>query len=400
MTNNKFGTVIVFILGTLNLLAADDSFVRIQSTQFTMDGHPFLFNGFNSYWLMNMAAGSEQDRTKVVDVFSEASANGLTVCRTWAFADGGDRALQLSPGVYDEHVFQALDYVISEAKNHGIRLILSLVNNFKDFGGRAQYVKWAQQAGEAVNSKDDFYTNELVKQYYRNHIKRVLTRINSITQMAYKDDPTIMAWELINEPRCASDPSGRTVHAWVQEMANYTKSIDEKHLLEVGMEGFYGNSNQYNPPGFNQIGTDYIRTNLIKEIDFATIHAYPDLWLSGKSEEFQKGFVQQWTWNHLRAAKKILQKPLVFTEFGKSRKDPGFTETNRDTFLETIYDTIYNLARSSNGSLAGGLIWQLFAEGMDSYSDGYDIVLTQAQSIVNIISNHSYAMSELANAVN
>jgi mannan endo-1,4-beta-mannosidase len=65
-------------------------------------------------------------------------------------------------------------------------------------------------------------------------------------------------------------------------MATYTKSIDENHLLEVGMEGFYGNSIpeklQRNPPWFNQVGTDYIRTNLIKEIDFATIHAYPDLW--------------------------------------------------------------------------------------------------------------------------
>ncbi|KAJ3696762.1 hypothetical protein LUZ61_000467 [Rhynchospora tenuis] len=349
---------------------------------------------------MNMAAGSEYNRTKVVDVLSEAAANGLTVCRSWAFADGGDRALQLSPGVYDEHVFQALDYVISEAKNQGIRLILSLVNNFKDFGGRAQYVKWAQQAGALVNNTDDFYTNELVKQYYKDHIKRVLTRINSITQMAYRDDPTIMAWELINEPRCASDPSGKTVHTWVQEMANYTKSIDEKHLLEVGMEGFYGYSNQYNPPGFNRIGTDYIRTNLIKEIDFATIHAYPDLWLSGKSEEIQKDFVQQWIWNHLLVSTKILQKPLVFTEFGKSGKDPGFTESNRDTFLEAIYNTIYNLARTSNGTLAGGLIWQLLAEGMDSYSDGYDIVLTQALSIAKIISNQSYAMSELANALN
>lgn len=65
-------------------------------------------------------------------------------------------------------------------------------------------------------------------------------------------------------------------------MAAYTKAIDEKHLLEVGMEGFYGNSipekQRYNPPGYNQVGTDYIKTNLIKEIDFATIHAYPDLW--------------------------------------------------------------------------------------------------------------------------
>lgn len=112
---NKFVTILACICGVLNLLPAiayttDGPFVKIQGTQFTLDGYPFLFNGFNSYWLMHMAAGPEQDRNKVANVLSEAAANGLTVCRTWAFSDGGDRALQSSPGVYDEHVFQVFTY--------------------------------------------------------------------------------------------------------------------------------------------------------------------------------------------------------------------------------------------------------------------------------------------------
>ena len=61
-------------------------FVRIKGTRFVLHRSYFVFNGFNSYWIMHVA--------------------GLSVCRTWAFSDGGDRALQISPGVYDERVFQ------------------------------------------------------------------------------------------------------------------------------------------------------------------------------------------------------------------------------------------------------------------------------------------------------
>ena len=59
--------------------------------------------------------------------------------------------------------------MISEASRNGIRLILSFVNNFKDYGGRSQYVEWARNAGVNVNGEDDFYTNPTMKEYYKNH---------------------------------------------------------------------------------------------------------------------------------------------------------------------------------------------------------------------------------------
>lgn len=62
-------------------------------------------------------------------------------------------------------------------------------------------------------------------------------------------------------------------------MAPYVKSIDNKHLLEAGLEGFYGSSSSENQinPGF-QVGTDFIANNQISGIDFATVHSYPDQW--------------------------------------------------------------------------------------------------------------------------
>lgn len=63
-------------------------------------------------------------------------------------------------------------------------------------------------------------------------------------------------------------------------MSDQVKSIDKNHLVEVGMEGLYGESmpekKQFNP-GY-EVGTDFIAINRIPGIDFATIHQYPDQW--------------------------------------------------------------------------------------------------------------------------
>ena len=47
---------------------------------------------------------------------------------------------------------KALDFVVSEANKYGLRLILSLANNYVNFGGKAQYVQWASYAGKNLHS--------------------------------------------------------------------------------------------------------------------------------------------------------------------------------------------------------------------------------------------------------
>ena len=43
------------------------------------------------------------------------------------------------------------------------------------------------------------------------YVQAVLTRKNTITGVAYKDDPAIFAWELMNEPRSQHDNSGKVI---------------------------------------------------------------------------------------------------------------------------------------------------------------------------------------------
>jgi mannan endo-1,4-beta-mannosidase len=49
-----------------------------------------------------------------------------------------------------------------------------------------------------------------------------------------------MGWNLMNEPRCTG--CGWALGGWVEEMAQYMKSIDPHHMVSIGEEGFYSST--------------------------------------------------------------------------------------------------------------------------------------------------------------
>jgi len=68
--------------------------------------------------------------------------------------------------------WQALDYVIAEARRHQIRLLLSLVNNLQAYGGKDQYVQWAWQEGLGLSSSNDsFFYDPSIRSYFKNYVK-------------------------------------------------------------------------------------------------------------------------------------------------------------------------------------------------------------------------------------
>ncbi|KAJ1292883.1 hypothetical protein BS78_01G024400 [Paspalum vaginatum] len=371
--------------------------VGVDGTQFVVGGgkSTVYFSGFNAYWLMLMASDPAR-RDKVVAAFRQAAANGLNLARTWAFSDGGDAPLQASPGVYDEAMFQGLDFVIAEARRHGIYLLLCLTNNFPDFGGKRQYVRWARDAGHELATDDDFFSSTVVRGYYKNHVKTVLTRVNTLTGVAYRDDPAILGWELMNEPRCDAEPTGAMVQAWVAEMAPYVKRVDGRHLVTAGLEGFYGagahESAALNPWGI-YYGTNYVATHGARGVDFATIHLYPDLWLWGAGADAQLAFLRNWTRSHERRTERYLGKPLLVTEYGKFLWD-GADRARRDAFLDLVLASIYASA-ARGGPLVGGAFWQLLDGGMDTLRDGYEIILPEDPRAAGIIGNHSRQLAQL-----
>lgn len=78
--------------------------------------------------------------------------------------------------------------------------------------------------------------------------------------------------------------------------------------------------------------------------------------------------------------------------------DPGFTSSARDLYMSAVYSNIYKFARNG-GTLGGGLVWQVLAQGMQPYDDGYEIVLAENPSTGAVISRQSHAMSTLSHLV-
>lgn len=75
---------------------------------------------------------------------------------------------------------QALDFVVAEAGKHGVRLLLSLVNNLPEYGGKSRYVQWARDTGDGLDDghDDHFFTHPKIRDYYKTHVKVRQTEIS------------------------------------------------------------------------------------------------------------------------------------------------------------------------------------------------------------------------------
>ncbi len=352
--------------------AQESDFIYASGTDLMHNGKIFRYVGTNNYYLMAYATTPDM-RKHVDEVFEDAEKIGLKVIRTWAFNDGKRQwnALQMSPGSYKEDTFAGLDRVIAKAKEKKMYLILTLVNNLNDYGGVKQYVDWSPTAVE--KNHDDFFTDINTRQYYKDHVRVILTRKNTITGVEYKDDPTIMAWQLINEPQVENDPSGDILHGWVKEMSSYIKSIDKKHLVMIGEEGFYTSVNKFDWKYNGSRGQDFVRDHSLPDVDIASFH----LWPNSSTYNLNPAQVVDWIKMHAEDAKKM-GKPLVLDEFGEYRGYNGDT-IERDRFYTLVFDTLkaYNVAGSN--------FWLLLHDGYKKHDDGYGVYYPGDASTVNII---------------
>jgi hypothetical protein len=201
-------------------------FVSRPGAQLRLNGAPFRYAGGNLWWLGMLDNGTFPSHADIDNGFWEAQQMSATAVRTFgALTVGCTNCLEPTLGAFTDANFDRLDYAVSVAKQDRIHLVMSLVDqNVTALGGINTYVGWRGL------SNSDFFTNASLISDYEAHIAHVLLHVNPYTGLAYKDDPTIMAWETGNE-LATSDA------AWTHTIASYIKSVAPNQLV---MDGYYG----------------------------------------------------------------------------------------------------------------------------------------------------------------
>jgi mannan endo-1,4-beta-mannosidase len=348
-------------------LELEGDFVGRRGSEFMLHNRTFYFAGTNNYYL------HYQSHFMIDDVLKNAVAMGLPVIRLWGFLDGAASngfVMQPTSGVYPEAGYEPFDYTVSRAAQLGLKLVVVLVNNWDNFGGMDQYVTWF-----GGQSHDEFYTNENIKAAYKQYVQHFIHRKNRYTGRELIHEPAIMTWELANEPRCQSDPSGDTLFNWVQEMSTFIKSMDRHHLVAVGDEGFYnypGNTDWTRSGGS---GVDWKRLIALPTIDYGTMHLYPDGW--GKDETW----ALQWITDHIHDGH-AEHKPVVLEEYGWADL------TTRDAIYKAWTDTVYQ--EGGNGDQ----FWILTGLQDDGtlYPNYDGFRVTYPSSTASVISAHAAKM--------
>jgi mannan endo-1,4-beta-mannosidase len=407
------------VAGDTQLSIYEDGFVTNVGPQFMLDGEPFYLAGANGQ--QHLAAYSHYGLEYAIE---NAEYFGVNAVRIWGSSNAGSvrddsvETLGVEIDIDDEDItgeypyhrpiyqywdtdtqqivyneqdngLPFLDRYIYLAKQAGIKVVFNLEDNWEWYwGGINQYVIWF-----GGNRHEDFYVNEDMKQAYKNWVSYLLNRVNTYTGVAYKDEPTIMSWDILNEAGCFHDTASEGVlswdedtepycnneiiEAWITEMAAYVKSIDSKHLLAVGGQGHFTNTlaDTYDP----QMGHVYYTTNepgmryILSDpnIDLATYHMYPYESPPGDGSLTPLEWGSRYIQDRLALSDEY-NKPVVLEEFGATEAedlleliDPWLTllyEHNRAGFM--FYDLGSYIApdEPSYGPTAPGITWNIYPE--------------------------------------
>lgn len=349
-------------------------FIHVENGHFVKDGQPYYYVGTNFWYgaiLASTGQGGNRDRlNKELNFLKSIGVDNL---RILVGADGEngvktrvEPTLQTSPGVYNDTILDGLDYLMQELGKRQMYAVLYLNNSWEWSGGYSVYLQWSG-AGKApvpaINGWNNYldYVRQFVKSdsakhLFANHVRFIINRTNRYTHKKYADDPTIMSWEIGNEPRAFSDENKQPFARWLAKTSRLIKSFDKNHMVTIGSEGSKGCENDIKL--FEQIHAD-------SNIDYLTCHIWPYNWKWASEDSLieklptSKINTKKYIDAHLAIAQK-LNKPLVIEEFGYPRDGFQFAKNTSTTARDNYYNFIFNLIEQSaveKSFLAGCNFW-------------------------------------------
>jgi hypothetical protein len=322
-------------------------FVRVRGTQFSLLDKPFRFVGASA----SIMHGTNE-RKHYDSVLAAIANDGLKVVRIWALgeqpAPGEPHhplyAFRIGQEGWVEASFTHLDRVLAAAKKRGLKVIVVLANRWKDYGGIGMYMNWAgvkvprDPRGEPLSTMlSSFYACTQCQTLYRAHVERVVTRTNSVTGVPYREDPTIMAWELINEASAITARDEETLLYWVRDTARFVRTLDQNHMVSAGHIGY----------GTRREREVWRKVQALPEVDFADTHSYPET----DRRVSSVARLGHWIEDPIAIAHLELKKPLVFGEFGFARGERFGEGAGRARWMEAF------LSQAAARGAGGALVW-------------------------------------------
>lgn len=358
--------ILIYLSLIISTVASANSFVRVKDGQLYRANAPYYFMGTNFWQAMNLA---HRDPARLNRELDRLKDMGVTNLRILALSEGPDTepyrvtpAMITKPSELKEELLVAMDRLLVEMKKRNMTAVMVLSNFWPWSGGFAQWVSWYEKnnipyppphPGGSWSTFQDyssrFYTIPEAVKAQQALVAKLVSRTNSLTKVAYKDDDTIMSWQLANEPR--GGKFRKEFLAWISSSAKMIKRLDPNHLVSVGSEG--------DTLSAESAGNHFLEDHAIAEIDYTTVHVWVENWgiydpnaaatTMSKAQDLLRNYIK----SHLERSR-AMGKPMILEEFGMARDkrsmQPSASTTDRDAYYRVAFEeTLSQLTKGLSG---------------------------------------------------
>ncbi|KAH6574532.1 hypothetical protein BASA50_007699 [Batrachochytrium salamandrivorans] len=227
----------------------------------------------------------------------------------------GPKYHMMGPGQFNEDAFVAMDHALALCRKYGVRLVVPLVNQNSPnlyYGDYGLFTKFRGKQPE------EFFTDAQLIQDFKDLLKFMLNRRNTVNGIRYGNDSSILGWQTGNE--LGSWEGQPPPAAWTIEIARFIKSLAPNTMVIDGTMGGHNLKGRVPSEVFESPFVDVISNNYYYGLE--------DLPRYLADSAYTRGF----------------KKAFVVGEFGLS------STSNLEIVAAAIAD---------NANISGGMIWSL-----------------------------------------